>query len=49
VTGLSGDREYSDLGFDEAFNADQLALGQQPQPQQVAQQQLPQSDDDKKQ
>lgn len=52
ATSPSGDREYSDLGFNEAFGvADQLALAQQSppqQPQQAAQQQQqPQPDDDK--
>jgi hypothetical protein len=57
ATSPSGDREYRDLSFDEAFNAaDQLALGEQaPQPptgqptQHAAQQQAqPQPDQDKK-
>jgi hypothetical protein len=55
ATSPSDGREYSDLSFDEAFDAaDRLALSQQQppprqQPQQVAQQQQqPQPDDDKK-
>lgn len=56
ATSPSDGREYSDLRFDEAFDAadrlialDQQAPPPQQQPQQVAQQQQqPQPDDDKK-